>query len=320
MAEKIVFFHMNQLGDLLFSLPLLAAARRADAAASAVSVIRAPLAPLLEATGLVDRVIVKHRGASAFVRRISALRREGFSRAVLFSESPESLVAAYCSGIPARYGFRTASLGFLLTRSAGRTGVPSLGNNRALAAELGLRDCPADYTGLVKIPAERVEAQRRWCGAEGIDPACLVVVAPGASRRRKDKCWPEASWAVLLELMRGKGLVPVLCGAPSEKADLECLACGVSPQVRVFTAPDGILSMAALMGLARLFVGIDSGAMHLAASLNVPVVALFGATDPRQIGPQPLAQHRVLKQYPIDLIRPADVFAVVMERLERGRS
>jgi ADP-heptose:LPS heptosyltransferase len=223
MAEKIVFFHMNQLGDLLFSLPLLAAARRADAAASAVSVIRAPLAPLLEATGLVDRVIVKHRGASAFVRRISALRREGFSRAVLFSESPESLVAAYCSGIPARYGFRTASLGFLLTRSAGRTGVPSLGNNRALAAELGLRDCPADYTGLVKIPAERVEAQRRWCGAEGIDPACLVVVAPGASRRRKDKCWPEASWAVLLELMRGKGLVPVLCGAPSEKADLERL-------------------------------------------------------------------------------------------------
>jgi ADP-heptose:LPS heptosyltransferase len=154
--------------------------------------------------------------------------------------------------------------------------------------------------------------------SRGISGDKLVVLSPGASRRRPEKRWDADRWREVIGRLSADGFQPVLCGAPREAAELEQLA-GSDRSVPVFTADDGILSLAALFSRARLFVAIDSGAMHLAASLNVPVVALFGATDPRQIGPQPLAQHSVLKQYPIDLIRPEDVFAAVMERLERGR-
>jgi ADP-heptose:LPS heptosyltransferase len=316
--EKIAFFHMNQLGDLLFSLPTLEAARRRKPSAQIVSIVRPELAPIVAASGLVDRVIPKQRGAAETLWRVNALRGEHFSHALLFSESPESLITAFCAGVPERYGFATASLSFLLTHKAGRAGVPSLLNNRNLAARFGFNDLATDYTGLVKVPLRESSLIEQWMVSEKIEPSRLVVLAPGASKRRRDKCWPETSWSVLVRLMQDKGLVPVMCGSPSEREALECLSEKGSPRPTVFTAPDGILSFAALLARARLFVGVDSGAMHLAASLKVPVIALFGATDPQQIGPMPLNRHTVIRKQQIKQISPEEVFSEVVAQVTQA--
>ncbi|MDR3112983.1 MAG: hypothetical protein LBU09_01225, partial [Endomicrobium sp.] len=123
--EKTVFFHMNQLGDLLFSLPVLKAAKERGGT-KIYSVVKSGLAPLLAASGLTDGFIPKE---TPFFELIKTLKRESFDKAVLFSESPFSLMSAFAAGIKERAGFETASLSFLLTKKAKRNGVPSIYNN-----------------------------------------------------------------------------------------------------------------------------------------------------------------------------------------------
>jgi heptosyltransferase-2 len=316
--DKIVFFHMNQLGDLMFSLPLLAAAKKAWPQTVRCSVVRADLAPLLEAGGLVDRVIVRPRGSTVkTLRFIGALREERFSIAVMFSESPETLLCSTAAGIPRRYGFKTASLGVLLTHTADRTGVPSLKNNRALGGVIGLTDIPEDYTGLVTIPQKEQQEAAQWLASKKIESFRMAVIAPGSSRRRTEKCWDALRWKELLHRLADNGIVPVLTGSPKESVTLRSLAYGVHG-AEIFSAPSGLVSLGALMARARLFVGIDSGAMHLAASLRVPVIALFGPTDPAQVAPQPPKAHRIIKRNTMSDITVEEVWKEIDAQIYRS--
>ncbi|MHB9155943.1 MAG: glycosyltransferase family 9 protein [Endomicrobiales bacterium] len=314
--EKIAFFHMNQLGDCLFSLPVLAAARREWPRAWLISVARPALAPLLQASALVDEVVCRpQEGLREKWRLLSRLRKEEISKAILFSESPETMLLSSGAGIRQRLGFVTAGMGFLLSVRAPRTGVPSLGNNRNLGLAAGLAEIPADYSGLVRVPDEEKARATAWLSENNVDASRFVVISPGASRRRTDKCWPGGRWTEFMAFLAGKGQTPVLVGAPREQGALDSLAKRSAPGVKVFTAPSGIISLAALMELARLFVGIDSVALHLAAAVKTPVIGLYGPTDPGQIGPQPRAAHTVVKKAAMSEITVEEVRSCAERRL-----
>ena len=96
--DKIIFFHMNQLGDLLFSLPVLKAAKE-ELGSQNYSIISKDLAPILIASGLVGGFCDKSN------YNMGLIRKEKFNKAVLFSESPNSLLYAYFSKIKERIGF-----------------------------------------------------------------------------------------------------------------------------------------------------------------------------------------------------------------------
>ena len=85
---------MNQLGDTLFSLPVLKAAKE-ESGAKIYSLIKSGLAPLLISSGLIDGFIPKEL---PFFQLIKTLRKESFDKAVLFSESPFSSMSAFAAG------------------------------------------------------------------------------------------------------------------------------------------------------------------------------------------------------------------------------
>ena len=138
--DKIIFFHMNQLGDLLFSLPVLKAVKQKYPNIKTYSVVRKNLAGLLKNTGLVDKVFIKTRNLSQHIELISSIRKEKIDTALMFSESPETLLLAYLCRIKNRIGFKTAFLHFLLTEQAEKTGVPSINNNIVLAKKILFSD------------------------------------------------------------------------------------------------------------------------------------------------------------------------------------
>jgi ADP-heptose:LPS heptosyltransferase len=311
--DKLIYFHMNQLGDLMFGLPLMHAAKTEwKERFQTTSYVRRELAPILTASGLADEVIEKRPDMwgkfSAFGRMIGG----NYSRAVMFSESPESALMSFSAGIPYRAGFASAGLSFLYNRKSPRKGVPSLANNRNLAALIGLEVVPADYSGLVTIPENERERALVWKGGPSKE---TVVIGMGASRRRKSKCWSEDKWAEVLEHLNRKKLNPILAGAPSEKEDMFRFASRLSFNPLICDGSEGILFLGALMRLSKLFIGIDSGAMHYAAGVNLPAVALFGATDPSQIGPMPLEKHTVLKAGSMDEISARDVITAAERKL-----
>jgi ADP-heptose:LPS heptosyltransferase len=198
-------------------------------------------------------------------------------------------------GVRERIGFSTASLSFLLTARAERRGVPSIANNRELGFKAGLKDMPADYLGLVKVPKKAAEEADAWLKAMGIAAGRYIALAPGASKKRRHKYWQAEKWRELSGRIIEKGFAPLFCGAPWEKSGLERLTAGLEGKALVFASDGGVTELAAVLRGAKLFIGVDSGAMHLAASLGVKTAGLFGGTDPLQVGPMPLERNIVVK-------------------------
>jgi heptosyltransferase-2 len=312
-AGPVLFFHMNQLGDLLFSIPAIEALRRRYPANRFISIVPEPLAALLCATGLVDEVIAKPASLSGRLALIHKLRSAGCSAAVLFSESPESLLLARAANIPCRAGFASASLNMLLTDKVSRCGVPSLANNANLALHLEAQDVRTDYTGLLMPDADSMMIAGQWMKANGIEAQNTVVLSPGARARRAAKSWQEDKWINLAKMLQQKGLTPVFTGAPRERGVLEGFVRFIKGAC-VYNADGRLESLAGLMAQSKFFVGIDSGAMHLAAALGVQVVALFGSTDPVQVGPRPLENHMIIRSGQVKDITVEEVWAALQGR------
>jgi heptosyltransferase-1 len=133
----------------------------------------------------------------------------------------------------------------------------------------------------------------------GLDRTKLTT--PGAERiavllhatARSEKQWPEAHWIGLGQALAARGLEVVLpWGNENERKRSERIAAAVQrahvPELRPLD------DVARLIAGASLVVGVDTGLMHLAAALQVPLVALFVGTDPGLYGPQGSGPIRVL--------------------------
>ena len=192
--DKIIFFHMNQLGDLLFSLPVLKATKQKYPNIKIYCVARKNLAELLKSTKLVDKIFLKVGSLGAEIDLIADIKREKIDTALLFSESPESLLLAYLSKIKNRVGFKSASLKFLLTQTVEKIGVPSLNNNIVLAKAIGIDNVQKDYLNILKVDGESEVKISFWLEANKILNKDFIVVSFGASKRRQEKCLRKEVW------------------------------------------------------------------------------------------------------------------------------
>jgi ADP-heptose:LPS heptosyltransferase len=300
--DKIVFFNMNQLGDLLFALPAVKAAKSGGGKSAEVfCVVKSALSPLLTASGLIDGFIPKE---PSFFNLVKNLKKEAFNKAVLFSESPFSLMSAFAAGIRERIGFETASLSFLLTKKSKRIGVPSIYNNFGLAKTAGFEDIPKDYCGILKIPEENISNVDKWFKEKSAGGA--LAIAPCSSGKRKEKRLLPQKWAQIIDALCGEGAKCVLSGAKWEKGELNEIAGFCKKRPEIFAAENGILDSAAFYKKSRLFIGIDSGAMHLAAAAGTKCIAVFISTDPSQTGPLPKENHIVIRKSLSETVTPWD--------------
>jgi len=120
-------------------------------------------------------------------------------------------------------------------------------------------------------------------------------LGPGASGRRGYKTWDEDKFAQVGRALAADGTRVVMVGTQSEQPVAEAIARGVGERGRSLAGKTDVGTLAALIAGAALFVGVDSGPMHVAAAMQVPVVALFGPTDPGLTGPQG-EQHQVIRR------------------------
>ena len=253
-VDKIIYFHMNQLGDLLFSLPTLIAARKQWPNAKIVSVAKNNLNELLTATGFVDEVFVKPAfGISAKIAFIKKIRKENFTKAICFSESYETAFYCALSKAKEKIGFNTASVSFLLNKKAQKLGVPSLSNNSRLAQCTGLVDIPTDYTGLMKIPQSNKNSCTLWLSQNKLLEGNFIVLSPGTSKRRAKKKWSDENWVELAKGILEQCCPVVFIGASWEKEKLQQLA--ALSGAYAFWAQEGVLSLAALINASFLFCG-----------------------------------------------------------------
>lgn len=281
----------NWVGDLVMAAPaigaLAASGRRLEVLA------RSHLHPLVGLLPGSPRPLAPGATPGA---TIAALRRESFAEAVVLPNSFRSAWLPFRARIPYRWGYAADARGLLLRPALPRPRRDrhQVEDYRELIAALDAPP-PESWSPRLELPETLRDAGRDRLHRAGIDPGTpLVGLFPGAEFG-PSKRWPWRRFAALATELRRRlsGARLVIVAGPKE-VWLAVRVHEESGKLHPVVGPD--LDLAALAGLLAhldLLVTNDSGPMHLAASVGVRCVALFGPTDPdrtRPIG----AGHRVL--------------------------
>jgi len=283
--EKICVIHLNQIGDLVFSLPLLKALKDSYPGAGIHSVVKPYLKGLLEDSPYVDSIFVRDEPLFGKFDLAKRLRRNRYDLMISLARSQEAMLLTALSGAGKKAGFVHFPWDLVLDVKETVAGHNCWINNARLLEKLGVNIIKNDYVGLLEVQ-QKIERI--------ILPEKYVIISAGASRRRLVKAWDEEKYAeVIVSLHREYGLSPVLVGGGDTLECNELIRRYVSErsplgkiEIIDLTGALGLREVYALLERANLFVGIDSGVMHMASAADIPVVALFGPTDPYYVGPQ----------------------------------
>ncbi|WP_236687576.1 putative lipopolysaccharide heptosyltransferase III [Chromobacterium subtsugae] len=156
-----------------------------------------------------------------------------------------------------------------------------------------------DETRLAVVAGGDAEQSvRELLARNQVAPGRFILVHPGS--RWFYKCWPAERVAGLVDALHRQGWMVVLSGAPSaeEAAMIAAVKAGVSQPVVDLSGQLSLKQLAALIAQARLFVGVDSLPMHLAAAVQTPVVALFGPSRDKVWGPWRVPHRQVSLDLP----------------------
>lgn len=311
---------MNQLGDLLFSLPVLSSLS-AKSGNQVYSVIRPGFKSLLESSSLVNGIYLRENNILDKIKLAQQIKSEKFDLAIILSESLESKLIAYWSKIPRRVGFAKTLGEFLFTDKVGQSGVPSTKNNLSLLKHIGITPAKTDYLGMINVNDSGKSETKKLLEDYGIqENDYIIVVAPGTSKRRKEKSWTEPQFArVIREAKADKPIKWILVGSEENMPSAELIVkYSHGSSVVNLTGLTDLLDLTEILSFANAVLTVDNGIMHLAASMNIPVVALFGPTNPELIGPQGEG-HCIIKKNTMEEIRPEEVISTIETVLKKER-
>ena len=272
----------NWLGDVLMTLPASYQISRMMPESSGFFVLcKAGLAKLWKACPWVDMVIAME-GGHVSRKEIMDVRHLSPGVACVFPNSFGSALDVYRCGVPRRVGRRGRFRGFMLT-----DGIPEWpvakgqGDCHQLSYYLELASVFGDVEYSTEYPSLRTDAElaRRL----GMDNGEWLAIAPGAAFGPA-KQWLQEYFLEVGRWHAGRGGRVVLVGTDRERAVTSWLADRMAGALDL-AGRTGLDELMAVLATSRAVVANDSGAMHLAAAVGTPGVAVFGSTDPIATGP-----------------------------------
>ena len=301
---EILAVRLGAMGDIVRTLPAVRLVRAALPHARIVWACDATWVSLLGGHPDLDAVVELPRRRFETLRRTplrwprllrevgsfaAELRRGRPALALDFHGNLRSGVVSVLSGARVRLGYaghqQKEGNRWLTTHrvEAGPERTPRLARNLSLVAALGIPLEPVPDAGL-PVTIDRVRAARDLVRQAAGGDRPYAILSPGASRRQSYKKPPAALLAAAAHTLHDQEILPLVVYGPGEEAD--ALRVAEASRGRAIPAPPTELALlAALLRRARLFVGGDSGPLHLSCGVGCPVVALYGPTDPVVNGP-----------------------------------
>ena len=341
--ENILLRVPNWIGDALMNLPAVRAVgtRFPDAK---ITVLAHPwVADLYRLVAEVDDILLyrKDRGiarAFSFAVTVAMLRERGFDLAILFQNAFEAAFMTALAGIPVRLGYDIQFRGGLLTEPIPVERNPSEQHQKhfylRMLSSAGFSISDPDFQ--LRIPDSILRESDGYLPGGSVEgPPCLgfnLGAFSGSAKR-----WPPDFFRTLLQrilnTLDARIMVFGTHEIPEEERAIISRIAGSGRLTAYSMLP--LLHLAGLISRCSIFITNDSGPMHLAASLDVPVVAIFGPTDEIQTGPLGRG-HRIIRkkvvcspcfhrECPEDhacmkTISPEEVYAVIESMFRPGET
>lgn len=300
--QRVLVRGPNWVGDAVLCVPALANLRKALPRAKISLLVKPWVVGLFEENPHIDEIILhedRHRVPWGKLRLAAELRARGFELAILFPNSFESALVAFLAGIPHRVGYEADGRGILLTVRVDRD-EELLRRHQVdyyvnLLQAVGLDRGERDPIFIVS-KKEEAEAIQILLG-EGVGEDDVIVGLNPGSVHGSAKRWPADRYATLADQLSRRGARVLLLGSSKEADVIARVQSLMQSRAVNLAGKTSLRLLAAILGRCRVLVTNDTGAMHVAAAVGTPVVAIFGPTDPRVTSPVG-EFHRILRHPP----------------------
>jgi heptosyltransferase-2 len=291
--RRLLVRSTNWIGDAVMTTPAIRAIRKNFHRAEISMLAKPWVAPVFENSPHVDRILLydgegKHKGLAGKLRLARELRQYRFDAAILLQNAFEAALITFLAGIPSRIGYDTDARGLLLTHPVScKSRIKKMhqtGYYLGILQGMGIDTCGGDLHLVIGKKA-RNRVQDILCQHGISEQDRLVGINPSATFGPAKQWFPERYAHLSDKIQEVFGARVIIFGGPGDR-DLGQKISQMMQHPAVDLSGETDLGEAmALIDQCDLFVTNDSGLMHVAAALAVPLIAVFGSTNPVTTGP-----------------------------------
>ena len=304
-ADRILLIRLGALGDVVRTLPAFASIRAHYPRAHLAWLVERNAESAVRAQPGVDEVLLFPREELEAALRawqplsmlreagrfVADLRRHRFDLVLDFHAILKSGLIARLSGASLRVGYdrphsREAAWRFANRRARIEPArISRFDRNAALIEFLGIRRAPVAEAAPADVPVLPIEPSRadRFALQRGSRPdSAPIVIHPGTSPATPYKRYPVEAWGEVARRLADDGFLCIVTAGPADSETGLARAVVESSAGAAELAPPTptLADLAALYSTCRLFLGSDSGPLHVASLVGTPVVQVLGPTDP----------------------------------------
>ena len=295
--KNILIIKPSSLGDIVLALPALTALRKGFPDAKISWLIRPEFSGLLENHPHLNDVIIFDRellgkawfhphAFTSLLSLIRRLRQSKFDAVVDLQGLFRTASLAWLSGCKKRFGMaNTKELAhFFYTHKFGqdRNCIQLVDYYLKIVQAITGSETQARF--IFPQAPDAADSVSTLLADNDIKPDNYAVFIPGSAHR--DKCWPIQRFAVLADEISSQfHLSIVAAGTDSEMDTVENLKDLANVRIANLAGRTSLSELTALLKAARLVISNDTGPGHIAAALGVPLVMIFGRSNPVRVAP-----------------------------------
>lgn len=293
--RRILVVRTDRIGDVLLSTPVIRALREEFPCAYIAMMVSPYARDIVEGNPCLDEVIVydkegRHKSWKGSVKFAFSLRRKKFDLALVLHPANRAHIVTFIAGIPRRVGY-DRKFAFLLTDRIKHT--KQFGERHELdytldfVRYLGIE--PRDKSMFMPLRRESESWADELLSEQGINESDkLLVIHPSASC--PSRLWPLDRFAQAADRLVDKyGFKTVVIASPRDTARAKAVIGNMRHPAINLAGKTSVSQMASLLRRCRLFISNDTGPVHIAASLDIPVISIFGrkqrGLSPKRWGP-----------------------------------
>jgi heptosyltransferase-3 len=300
-VRRVLVIRLRSIGDTVLATPSLHALRRFLPRARVDVLLEDWVAPLLEGSSDVDRIItVKRKSKPSRLQVARKLRAESYDVVYNLHGGSTAALLTRATGARHRVGYADYAYASLHNHTAppsselwAREKTHSVEQQLALIGWTGVpvTDRPATHLAVTPEAAARVAERLRDAGLVYGQPFALVHPAAAFDT----KTWAAENFARVVEHLAARGIASVAVAAPDESKVIEAVCSNARAPLVGFTDLS-LPELTALAARASLFVGNDSGVAHIAAAVGTSQVVVFGSSNVAHWRPWSLVAAEVVRE------------------------